>query len=331
MKKLKKNGIVFVFALLTFFINNVSAQIGEKNQSMLTLKGNIIDSRTGQPLSGAKIIIILENGSEFAHLISENDGSYDCLIDRNHNYIIRVSKNPYEDAEMKLSTFGLEKDANLIIDISLDLYIIEEVKMAPMMPDFPWPPPKSSAKMEIPRKAFSNCKTLDDVDKILTRALSNQGYDDKNYFLVPSSGTRGFAIATPLEQINKNATSKKSPNRWNEGVVANYFSFSEIISSIFDAQPGYFRVIVFIVTDVGYSQSNKELDWSTLKELITISHNILPNSMAKLSFTTDYNVTALIYEYKLPENSQVAKLEKPSVHNAKTHLVKSKLWGELIK
>lgn len=332
MKKFKKNSFIIIFALTALFITNVSAQIDGNKQSMLTLKGYIIDSSTGQPISDAKIIIKLENGAEFMQLFSENDGSYECLINRNHDYIIQVSKNFYEDAESELSTFDLDNTEDLIVELSFELYTItEEVTMVPLMPNFPWPPPKSSTKMEIPRKAFSNCLTLNDVDKILTRALSNQGYDDKNYFLVPSSGTRGFAIATPLEQINKNATSKNPPNRWKDGIVSNYFSFSEIIASIFEAQPGYFRVIVFIVTDVGFSQSNKDLDWPTLKELITISHNVLPKSMAKLSFTNEYNVTALIYEYKLPENSSEAKLQKPSAHSAKTHLVKSKLWSELIK
>ena len=85
-----------------------------------------------------------------------------------------------------------------------------------------------------------------DVDELLDLALVKNGYYDKSYYVIkPGDSIIGFAIATRLEQINADASSKEEPNRWNTKVEMNEFTFKEYIKSLFFTQTGYFRVIVF--------------------------------------------------------------------------------------
>lgn len=194
------------------------------------------------------------------------------------------------------------------------------------VPVFPWPPPKPSAKVEVFPNAFAYYPTLGDLNLELSRILYEKGYVDRSYFLVPGIRGHGFALATQMEQIDKNAFSKAPPNRWNVHPVDNHFTFSDYVSSLFFSNPGYFRVMVFVVTDMGFSSSNLEVDRETAMEWLDIGYSELPPFLEQLPLSADHKVTALIYEYKVVENSEVAELVKPSRHSGKNHLEKAELW-----
>jgi len=195
------------------------------------------------------------------------------------------------------------------------------------LPKFPWPPPKASAIEVLPSKAFSKCKNYFDVDEVIDIALTNNGYYDKSYYaLKPIDSIIGYAIATRLEQINKDASSKKVPNRWKTKVEMNDFEFSEYLSSIFFTQTGYFRVIVFIITDKPIKQTKKTVKREIALSWVSDGVHLLPSSIRNRPFTEKHSVTALIYEYELTENSNKATLHRPSEHTGREHLIKSNLW-----
>jgi hypothetical protein len=132
-----------------------------------------------------------------------------------------------------------------------------------------------------------------------------------------------------MEQIDKNAIAKAPPNRWNVHPIDNTFTFSDYISSLFFSNPGYFRVIVFIMTDIGFTISNTMADRETAMEWLDIGYSELPYFLAEIPVTPYHGLTALIYEYKVSENNKTAELVKPSKHSGKNHLEKAELWSAL--
>ncbi|MEL6863642.1 MAG: hypothetical protein AAFP19_04450 [Bacteroidota bacterium] len=189
------------------------------------------------------------------------------------------------------------------------------------MPDFPWPPPSASAQEEVPR-SFIEAKTLYEVDIILSTALEKSGYLEHSYFQVPN----GFALVTRIEQINSDASPKEDPTRWElSGDQSDAFSLKDYIRALFTAPEGYFRVLVFIVTDQGFVQSEESVNRAQTMHWLKKGYNRLPSSFKAKSFTEDHACSALIYEFSKQGNSDPI-FANPSIHQGRTHLIKSNLW-----
>ncbi|MEI6638222.1 MAG: hypothetical protein FDX02_04535 [Chlorobium sp.] len=197
------------------------------------------------------------------------------------------------------------------------------------MPDFKWPPPKASAREVIPdaflRRPGVGIALFRDVDALLRSALDNCGYSESSYYAVPG----GFAIATRIEQMNKNGTPKPEENRWSlKTAPINPFSdFSAYMSALFKGNPGYYRVIVFVITPNGFSQGATEPGKAEVEGWFTGGFNILPADVGRKSYTDDYRCTALIYEFK--KTPQSSKPVIPGSLTGRTHLMRSGIWNNL--
>jgi hypothetical protein len=188
------------------------------------------------------------------------------------------------------------------------------------LPDFPFPPPLASGQSVLPKSFFNNCKKLGDIDQKLASVLGQQGYE-RSYFKVPG----GFAIASRLEQINDDASSKQEPNRWSDQVPP-VTSFSEFIGALFFPRVGFFRIVVFVVTDVPFNQKQTTVSKNEATSWLTQGKNVLPDAAVKLPINPNFNCTALIYEYKFTENQKSSLSTRFSVQ---THLEKARLWNGL--
>jgi len=93
----------------------------------LTLKGQIFDAINNEPVSGAKVILTRENGEELAYFITGEDGSYEQLIPRDEKFVLKGSKEKYQDAQQDFSSFGLEKEKDIKVDLNIALAPIEDV------------------------------------------------------------------------------------------------------------------------------------------------------------------------------------------------------------
>ena len=93
----------------------------------LTLKGQIFDSVNNEPIAGAKVTLERKNGEEIAYFITEEDGSYEHLIDRDEEFVLRGSKEKYDAIEKGFNSSGLEKEKELIVDLNIGLTPIEDV------------------------------------------------------------------------------------------------------------------------------------------------------------------------------------------------------------
>ncbi|WP_149304896.1 carboxypeptidase-like regulatory domain-containing protein [Pareuzebyella sediminis] len=296
------------------------------------VSGTVLDS-TGLGLPGANVVVKGTTNAVQAdfdgNYVLSNTSSKDTLVFSYIGFLtleVPIGNRSIINARMIEDHQALEEVVVTAMGMRRGKYDpLDEV------PRFPWPPPLPSTKIEIPRNVMANCNYLDDVNDILVNALVENGYHDKGYFLVPARQKDGFALATQLEQIDKNGIAKKDPNRWNITPVDDNFSFDSFISALFFSNPGYFRLIVFIVTDKPFSANGKRVSRKTALAWIQEGVNSFPDRLRRVPFTKRHHVTALIYEYELPENALGASLLQPSRHSGLEHLKKSNLWSALAK
>jgi hypothetical protein len=121
-----------------------------------------------------------------------------------------------------------------------------DFELSPMLP---WPPPSPSSQVVIDRNFLVEAgrppATLADVDGTIQAALGGAGYSGSTYWSVPG----GFAIVTPLEQTDANGAPLGEQVRWIAAIAGmRAFSLSEYLRALFTAPPGYFRVLVFVVS-----------------------------------------------------------------------------------
>jgi hypothetical protein len=170
----------------------------------------------------------------------------------------------------------------------------------PVLPTFPWPPPEASAQVKL--SAFNGSNTLHDVDVLLRSALSDNCYYDQEYYAVPD----GFALATRLEQIDADGKPKSEPERWSAQVFPpEVFDLTSFFQALLTANPGYFRVIAFVITSKPFVPNGK-IDPTQVEQWLPKGPIQLPAEIGNLPFPSDHYAVALIYEF-----NQAAKGEKP--------------------
>jgi hypothetical protein len=199
-------------------------------------------------------------------------------------------------------------------------------------PHLDWPPPKSSASTNVPsaalRKPQGEVTYLRDVDQKLRDVLDSNEYTRTSYFAVPN----GFAIVTQLEHINADGTSRVA-DRWravDEVKSLGDFSLGNYLTALFRANPGYYRVIIFVVTSQPFTQSNESLSSEKAEAWLSEGLDRLPDPIANIKFTEEYKATALIYEFRKFESQKNAAISAPSKLSGRLHLERAKLWGSLV-
>ncbi len=169
-------------------------------------------------------------------------------------------------------------------------------------PDFPWPPPQASASFAIPAELVHASRgttiRLGDVNDTLRRALEACGYTEGSYFAVPD----GFALVTRLEQINSDGSPKQSGRWCTELQPLRQFSVRDYLVSLFFANTGLYRIIVFVVTPHPFSQSQTHISRDEMRDWLRSGSNRLPNSVARQEYTAGFSVTALVYEFEQQES-----------------------------
>lgn len=188
------------------------------------------------------------------------------------------------------------------------------------LPLFPWPPPAGYQRVIIPRNliAASEAATLGDVYHVLVDALmaASDGFEHGLFKGVPG----GFALVARMERIRGNGEPLPEPYRWvKEGMPR--LSLWEFLGDLFFEQPGYFRVIVFAVTDDVVPGQNPN---AGLPEPEGGAPSIPPELAAKPF--EGQEVLALIYSFERRRDAKVSpwKNGNPS---ALQHLKRAGVWG----
>lgn len=198
--------------------------------------------------------------------------------------------------------------------------------ISPALPKFPWPPPRASALALIPRALLvrSPKTTLGDISDAIDAAFNETGYSTRNYYSIPD----GFAMASAIEQINDDGTSKTPELRWRlDPPTMEKFSLRVYLSALFKAPPGHYRVIVFAVTSQPFTQRDVKVARKEAVAWLRSGISDLPKELRSREFSADHKCSALIYEFK--GGGDQAQLIDPSRIQGQTHLVKSGLLAAL--
>jgi hypothetical protein len=182
------------------------------------------------------------------------------------------------------------------------------------LPEFPWPPPQASASYVLPDKLLASYHTVGDVVDAIIGALEHGGYVERSFFQTKAGGV---ALVTRLERINDDGTPSAEAERWpNTGQrYSSSDSLMQFLEGLFYVDPGHYRVIVFVLQDMPFSQSATNITADEARAWLTSGANVLPSDIAARPFggVNGGHCTALIYEF--------------ASDGTKVHVVESRLTG----
>jgi hypothetical protein len=199
------------------------------------------------------------------------------------------------------------------------------------LPTFDWPPPQPSEQYVLPRSVFGAPSAdlhFADVDRVLVSALGAAGYSERSYYAVVD----GFALATRIEQIDADGTPKPPPARFAlDPQPVSLWRFNDYLQALIKGVPGYYRVLVFVLTDASFRASGQRPTEAQAIAFVSAGANVLPPEVGALPFAPAVNCTVLIYEFtrKPGADSDATQFAQPGRLDAMTHLVKSGLWTRL--
>ena len=184
---------------------------------------------------------------------------------------------------------------------------------------FPFPPPPCCSPIELPRSIFGAAQNLGDVSNKIIAALNQQGYAYRSFLSVPN----GFALVTQMEQYNADYSHRTDVNRWTNAPIGESFSgYLDYFKRLLMPSKAYFRTFVFIVTTDAFSQQGQNVSKKDAGAWYGRGINRLPKTIAELPFTEGVTVTALVYEFEVPDSNRKPSQKCPSV-NTQLHLEKS--------
>jgi hypothetical protein len=194
------------------------------------------------------------------------------------------------------------------------------------LPEFPWPPPAASASYVLPDKLFESYRTLGDVAEAILAALEQNGYVERSFF---RTAPGGVALVTRLERINDDGSPSAENERWAAAAqrLESTRSLLDLLQGLFFVDPGHYRVIVFVLQDLPFSQSAETITAQQAHAWLASGANVLSPEIAALPFAGGH-VTVLIYEFA-SDGSKVQVVT--SQLTGKQHLEKAGLLTVLDK
>ena len=194
------------------------------------------------------------------------------------------------------------------------------------MPELPWPPPKASAWAAVPNDlvlAGAQTATFGDVEARLGRALDAAGYYQRSLFAAP----HGFAVVTQLERIEADGAPANA-SRWAVTEASTTFSLVAYLQRLLYAEPGRYRLVVLVVSDLPFTATGGFLTASDASNLASRGANALPQALGAERYSANHRCTALIYEFrKVPSGEP--EFVAPSPLRGHDHLLRANIWAAL--
>jgi hypothetical protein len=109
------------------------------------------------------------------------------------------------------------------------------------------------------------------------------------------------------------------------------FSLPLYVKQLFFAPEGFYRQIVFAISDQPFAATGAKIDARGAQQLLRGGTNRLPREFEEMPFTAQHRASALIYEFrKGPRDGEVAILT-PGRLAARTHLERAGLYEALTR
>lgn len=219
-----------------------------------------------------------------------------------------------------IDIIGMAPMSGIVLESAAPPEVITEVDPTALMPElFPWPPPEASARATISRSLFGSNPpaTLGEVADTLAEALSEAGYTGPGYLGVP----RGFAMVTRIEQTDRSGRPLDGNARWaSQIIVVKSFSISAVLRALMTAEPGFFRILVLVITDKPFDDSGAQARLETLEAWSRKGVDVLVPDVREMPFDENYKVSALVYEFEKASENEDPIVRVPGNNEAPTHL-----------
>lgn len=191
--------------------------------------------------------------------------------------------------------------------------------------DFPIPYPKPSSSYVFPKSIVRKARNMADMDSILIDGLDKVGYSNFSYYKIPN----GYAMVTSIENIDQNAFPIPSPGRWGvKSTPIQVFDIGDYLKVLFNANKGYYRSIVFLITNKPLHHDGVVPTSNQIRNLADSGSSILPYDAKYFVLNDSYRLEALIYEFVKPEYGD-AKLIVPCSHTGKSHLERALILKQI--
>jgi hypothetical protein len=145
--------------------------------------------------------------------------------------------------------------------------------------------------------------TLCHVDEAIRLGIAHVGYPRKSYYPIPREVPSGFALVTHVEQIDAQGCPLEQ-HRFLELPPYKIHSIYDYFAALFTAHPGYYRIVVFLVTDQPYEQDGDPISKGGFEKLVesgASSLELVRNEVSKQRVTERHRCDVLIYEFKKPD------------------------------
>ena len=138
----------------------------------------------------------------------------------------------------------------------------------------------------------------------------------------------GFALVAQIEQIELDGTPKPEHIRWTlKPESIGNFSLWGYMKALFTAQPGFYRVVVFIIADEDVNETGEAPTREDAAGWLSEGTDALAEATAVLAFGSSHGCTALVYEFEVATADADPKFrDPPSPIAAEAHLQKTGIW-----
>jgi hypothetical protein len=194
------------------------------------------------------------------------------------------------------------------------------------MPQFPWPPPRWSSRAVLPAALViaRESEPLGPIFDRLREALRRADISEWSVFAV---GGEGFAIVSRLENIDDDG--RPTPTRWSIDRLSarpRSFSIPGYIAALFNASPGRYRVVAFVVTAWPVTASSSHATPATMENLLASGAGDLPYELRITPLPRSGRCEALVYEFFRPSEDDSPTQVTASRLSAIQHLAAAGLW-----
>jgi hypothetical protein len=149
--------------------------------------------------------------------------------------------------------------------------------------------------------------TVSDVAQSLTQRLVQAGYPQPKYLGV---GCNGVAVAANFEAILNSGKRKPGLNGFpasSEEAAPGLPGAVDFLIGLFYAPPGYYRRVLFVVTDAAPPTTSGEATDEELRNLVSGGSTYLPLAYRAAPLNSSHQIIAWIYEFKLEPGSDKAE------------------------
>ena len=162
-----------------------------------------------------------------------------------------------------------------------------------------WPQPTTSIKFDARVLAPGADPTVFDAAQTLEALLKRAGYPQPKFL---GAGCKGVVVAANFEAIDDQGRRKRGLSGFpasSEEAAPGLPGAVDFVMGLFYAPPGYYRRIVFVITNDRPQPNSSPVSETALFDKVEPGAIALPVAYQRTPLTPDYQVYTNIYEFRL--------------------------------